>query len=99
MFAPDLIRLYPEAKVILNRRPTSTWYASWSKNILPLKESWPLWLLSHFDRDAYNTFILWHRMQDMYMRGNSRRNAPQVYVEHNAVVRGMMGERQGDLLE
>lgn len=38
-------------------------------------------------------------MQDMYMRGNSRRNALQVYVEHNAVVRGMMSERQGDLLE
>lgn len=85
MFTPDLIRLYPEAKIVLDRRLTATWYAFWSKNILPL------WPLSHFDREYCTTFILGHRMQDMYMRGNSRRNAAQIYVEHNAVVRGMMG--------
>ena len=99
MFAAELIQSYPEAKVILNNRPTADWWSSWTRNILPLKESWYIWLLAHFDWEAYQTFVLWNRMQDMLFRGDSRRNGRQIYIEHNALIRGMMVERWGDLLE
>jgi hypothetical protein len=58
VFAADLIRAYPEAKVVLNmRRDTEAWEKSLKNTLVHANESWAWWIASWFDREC---FWAWH---------------------------------------
>lgn len=94
LFAPELIKAYPEAKVILNHRDVDDWYRSFISVIRPLT-SGTLWhVLPWFHADLY-----WQRRfvadaQLPFFRGSFTSHGKWVYEEHNAVIRGMVPREQ-----
>ena len=49
MFAKELITAYPQAKVILNKRPIEPWYQSLISSVAAIQDSWLVWLLMNMD--------------------------------------------------
>jgi hypothetical protein len=53
VFAEELIKAYPDAKVILNRRrDVDAWYRSMQETAMGVF-TWPLWALHFWDRDLF----------------------------------------------
>ncbi|KAI0477586.1 P-loop containing nucleoside triphosphate hydrolase protein [Xylariaceae sp. FL0804] len=98
-FAPELIKAYPDAKVVLNyRKDMNKWMASMEKTLLPLVEASPFYLASWFESN-----IWWHHhftmryLFPLFFRAPSgdtaagiRKCGPRVYQEHCNMVKGMV---------
>ncbi|PLB46380.1 hypothetical protein P170DRAFT_411610 [Aspergillus steynii IBT 23096] len=94
LFAPELIKAYPEAKVILNHRNVDDWYCSFGSVIRPLT-SGTLWhVLPWFQADLYWQRRFVTEAQEQFFRGSWARHGKWVYEEHNAVIRGMVPREQ-----
>lgn len=87
-FAAEMIRAYPEAKVVLNvRRDLDSWHKSAVKTLVHVNESWSFWVSSLLDREAfwawhvYERFLwaLFFRAPDGDMARAIRRNGKWVY--------------------
>ncbi|KAF6820083.1 hypothetical protein CPLU01_12857 [Colletotrichum plurivorum] len=98
-FAAEMIRAYPEAKVVLNvRRDLDKWHESAVKTLVHVNESWSFWVASLLDREAfwawhvYERFLwaLFFRAPDGDMAGAIKRNGKWVYREHCDMIRGLV---------
>ncbi|KAK1967052.1 hypothetical protein LY78DRAFT_656707 [Colletotrichum sublineola] len=98
-FAAEMIRAYPEAKVVLNvRRDLDAWHRSAVKTLVHVNESWSFWVASLLDREAfwawhvYERFLwaLFFRAPDGDMAKAIRRNGKWIYREHCDMIRGMV---------
>ncbi|TDZ58288.1 hypothetical protein CTRI78_v005565 [Colletotrichum trifolii] len=98
-FAAEMVRAYPEAKVVLNvRRDLDRWHESAVKTLVHVNNSWSFWVASWLDREA---FWAWHvyerwlwavffRAPDGDMAGAIKRNGRWIYREHCDMIRGMV---------
>ncbi|KAK5170085.1 uncharacterized protein LTR77_004669 [Saxophila tyrrhenica] len=106
-FAAEIIKAYPEAKVIINKRSNlESWHASIEKNIVATEHSWVLYLASWFQKDFFWAWTTGQRIVfpglfrcmgqslDLGIMGNGK----WVYREHCAMVKGLVRE-EGRLLE
>lgn len=87
-FAPEMVRAYPQAKVVLNvRRDLDGWHESAVKTLVHVNESWSFWISSWLDREAfwawhvYERFLwaLFFRAPDGDMAGAIKRNGKWIY--------------------
>lgn len=87
-FAPEMVKAYPEAKVVLNvRRDLDKWHESAVKTLVHVNESWSFWVASLLDREAfwawhvYERFLwaLFFRAPDGDMAGAIKRNGKWIY--------------------
>ncbi|KAM3445878.1 hypothetical protein NHJ13734_000055 [Beauveria thailandica] len=100
-FAEELIEAYPDAKIILTVRDTESWFASFSKTILPMRNSpltpfvsmmdWLLLMPTRWERPMFQT------LGRMLFQHDFASNGRRVYEEHNARVRALAPP--GKLLE
>lgn len=107
-FAPELIRAYPNAKVLLNIRDNpDVWVTSFSKTILPIEEAF------HCpSRNPYVLFRRWLQPQSS-LRGvvdrlvlyapnaaiHFRKRGREMYLEHNQRIRDLMKGKEDRFLE
>lgn len=99
VFACELVKAYPDAKVVLNvRKDLDAWHRSAVKNLCPINESWLYWSLSWWSSGIFWT---WHMMQHLYiptlfrspdgtLDAGIRRNGKWVYREHTYMIRGLV---------
>lgn len=53
-FGVELLRAYPEAKVVLNRRrDIDAWYRSTMKTLAPMYQDWESWFRRWFDGECF----------------------------------------------
>lgn len=100
VFASDLIRVYPEAKVILNgRRDMDAWHRSAINHIASINESWSLFLVSRWTWYGFWTWnmyqnMFWHKLfrttTEQTMGQAVRQNGKWVYREHYDMIRGLV---------
>lgn len=99
VFAAEMIRAYPDAKVVLNvRRDPDAWHASAVENLVGVNENRLFWFMSWWKREV---FWAWHvyerlmwaglfRCMDGTLDSGIRRNGKWVYREHCATIRGLV---------
>jgi hypothetical protein len=83
-FATDLLRAYPKAKVILNRRrDVHEWQHSFRDSVLPMMTSWTYWWTSFFDARLFwglgLTDLMWMRF---YFQNDFEKNAIRAHDWH-----------------
>ena len=67
VFASEMIRAYPEAKVILNTNPDlDRWHQSAVTNIAGVNRNWLFWIMSWTSKDL---FWVWHTAERMMWPG------------------------------
>ncbi|KAK5069247.1 hypothetical protein LTR24_010722 [Lithohypha guttulata] len=83
-FATDLLKAYPDAKVVLNRRKdVHEWKRSFRESILPMMTSWEYWWTSWFHTELFWSVKLTDRMwMQTYFGGDSVLNAERAYERH-----------------
>lgn len=97
--AYELMKAYPQAKILLNTRDFDSWNASWQNTIVPVNKRWDLWLLSFVhplwwaERNLYNKFFV------QYFCGSYEFNTRTTYDTHHALVRQLAQEQKRDFLE
>ena len=63
VFAAELIKAYPEAKVILNiRSDLDKWYASIRKHLVGVVENWTFYLMSWFEPEVFWAYHVYFRL-------------------------------------
>ncbi|KAK3320433.1 hypothetical protein B0T19DRAFT_444270 [Cercophora scortea] len=100
VFAADLIRAYPDAKVVLNmRRDEAAWRKSVQGTLVRAHESWAFWLASWLDRECFWAWhvyerFLWPMLFGVGVGGDLgvavRGRAGDVYNEHSNMIRGLV---------
>lgn len=96
-FATELIKAYPDAKVILNtRKDMDRWYESHLETF-----SWgpSIWLASWFAAEVYWLSKCHDIPFEAFYWGSFRATGKWRYREHVAMVKGLMAARPEDLLE
>lgn len=81
---PELLRAYPEAKVVLNRRKdVEAWYQSQLSTIDTLYTDWPSWTRKWFEPVTFylSELVSWIRRSNDY---DFVKNGKRVYHEHYA---------------
>jgi hypothetical protein len=91
-FTEDLIRAYPDAKVILNyRKDLDRWHESVKETFGVLGKSWLHWFMSFFCFELYwARRHVWREWLPLFYQGRYEENGKWVYREHMAKVRGMV---------
>lgn len=94
ILAEDLIKAYPDAKVILTTRDPDKWLESWNSTVVATQKWWRKWkwilpicggLERDFRKNAEVSFYAWS-YGDPYDREQQRR----VYNDHNTKVRALV---------
>ncbi|KAL4786910.1 hypothetical protein BJX76DRAFT_64137 [Aspergillus varians] len=88
IFASELIRAYPEAKVILNHRDVDSWYESITALILPHARGFWYHVLPWFQADMYWAVQYTIHCFNMHFYGSLERNGKWVYEQHSAMITG-----------
>lgn len=106
VFAAEMIKAYPQAKVVLNtRRDLDKWHQSAVNTLVGVNENWTFWCMTWWGK---NVFWAWHVYERMLWRcffrcpdgsldSGIRRTGKWVYREHCAMIRGLVPEE--NLLE
>ena len=84
----QLIEAYPNAKVVLNGRAIDPWYKSIVATFGQHFRNWSFRYLSLFDPGMYWLKQVFMLYEHGYYQGSMVRNAPRIYKEHYAMVRG-----------
>ncbi|KAL8952683.1 MAG: hypothetical protein Q9222_001420 [Ikaeria aurantiellina] len=84
MFAGDLLKAYPGAKIILNRRTTpQQWDTSMRATLVPvMRDSWTFNTLAFFPRDAFWVWQITQRFWDDLLEGHFEACSIRVYIRH-----------------
>jgi hypothetical protein len=95
-FATDLLRAYPEAKVILNRRrDVHAWKSSFRDSVLPMMTSWTYCWTSFFDARLFwglgLTNLMWMKF---YFQNNFERNAMRAHEWHFEQIAAVLAEQE-----
>lgn len=91
-FAAELLKAYPDAKVILNWRsdkdPAQGWKRCFREAILPVLQSWQYWWLSWFEKELFwnHTLTLMCYRRMFGSMGGLEQNAKEAYKRHWAKV-------------
>ncbi|KAL2850206.1 hypothetical protein BJY01DRAFT_245672 [Aspergillus pseudoustus] len=103
IFCPEIVAAYPDAKVILNSRTDlAAWQRSVIKTIVPLQESWFIWLVRWFGAEGWWLWQFYMRYgypglfrgrDNWGVRGAVVQRGQWVYRDHCNMVRGMMAGR------
>ncbi|BCS21630.1 sulfotransferase family protein [Aspergillus puulaauensis] len=88
IFASELIKAYPEAKVILNHRDVDSWYESITALILPHARGFWYHVLPWFQPDMYWAVQYTVHCFNMHFYGSLERNGKWVYEQHSATIKG-----------
>lgn len=88
IFASELIKAYPEAKVILNHRDVEPWYESITALILPQARGFWYHVLPWFQADMYWAVQYTVHCFNMHFYGSLERNGKWVYEQHSATIKG-----------
>ncbi|KAL3455770.1 hypothetical protein BJX64DRAFT_294729 [Aspergillus heterothallicus] len=104
IFCPEIVAAYPDAQIILNSRADlAAWQRSVVRTIVPLQESWFLWIMRWFSAEMW---WLWHfylkygypglfRAGDNWgVRAAVVGKGKWVYQDHNNMVRGLVGRER-----
>ncbi|KAK6070569.1 hypothetical protein SCUP515_08394 [Seiridium cupressi] len=82
VFAEELIKAYPEAKVVLNRRrDVDAWYKSMQDTAMGVF-TWPLWVLHFWAGDLFWIYSVFELGLMVWARRDFDRYGRQVAVEH-----------------
>lgn len=99
VFACEMIKAYPNAKIVLNvRKDLNAWHRSAVRHLCAIQENWFYWGLSWCSKGFFWT---WHMMQRLYipnlfkspdgtLDAGIRRNGKWVYQEHTYMIRGLV---------
>lgn len=99
VFASEMIKAYPNAKVVLNvRRDLDKWHQSAVKNLGGVNNSWIFYWMSFFGKDA---FWAWHVYERLLWAGMFRcidstldvgikKQGKWIYREHSSMIRGLV---------
>ncbi|KAL2863981.1 sulfotransferase family protein [Aspergillus lucknowensis] len=90
IFAPELIRCYPEAKVILNYRDVDAWYDSITALILPQARGFWYHVLPWFQVDMYWAVQYTIHCFNKFFYDSLERNGKWVYEQHSATIKGLV---------
>ncbi|KAK0634394.1 P-loop containing nucleoside triphosphate hydrolase protein [Bombardia bombarda] len=84
VFAAEMVRAYPEAKVVLNmRRDVDGWVESLGRTLVRANESWGFWVASWLDRECFWAWHVYERfMWPLLFRAGG--------VEHSSMIRGLV---------
>ncbi|KAK0115675.1 hypothetical protein ONS95_000057 [Cadophora gregata] len=99
-FAPELIAAYPNAKLILTTRSSTSWHTSVLRTIHALQSSYLNRFLLLFSAAYLNRISsLMDLIIEHYFRGNIPHFGVQVFKEHNEMVRRSAKDEGRELLE
>ncbi|KAL4881778.1 hypothetical protein BJY04DRAFT_207277 [Aspergillus karnatakaensis] len=98
IFALELIKAYPEAKVILNYRDVDSWYESLTALILPHARGFWYHVLPWFSAEMYWAVQYTVHCFNMFFYGDLERNGKWVYEQHSAMIKGVLADQPGRLL-
>lgn len=99
VFAAEMIAAYPEARVVLNRRPDlDAWHRSAIVNVAGIAENWQVYLTSWCTSYGYWSWSVWERYlwrllfraEDGNVANAIRRNGKWIYREHENMIRGLV---------
>ena len=83
MFGHELLRAYPDAKVILNRRSDlKQWKESFRSTTYAAEQSWVMWVLSFFNAELFWMEQIFILIIDALFHGDFEKNAEEAYVKH-----------------
>ncbi|KAF2102369.1 hypothetical protein NA57DRAFT_63340 [Rhizodiscina lignyota] len=101
MFVDELLRCYPEAKVIVNfREDVEAWHTSIAKTLVRIGNSWTLALLSLFNNEMFWYFHIWRtNFTQPWQISNWDARGRALYKEHYAHLRGVLNEQGRQSLE
>lgn len=88
-FGRELIRAYPDAKVILNYREVDPWYQSLS-NITEPEGFSVAKILPWFNAELYWKDRYIKECHQAFFRGSVIQHGKWIYEEHNATIRGLV---------
>lgn len=100
-FAEELVKAYPEAKVVLSRRhKPHTWKQSFRDSILPFMQSWHYWCASWFDAELF--WCLWLTNWGhgtLLFKGDFEANAEVAYTSHYEKLVALLEEDNREYLD
>ncbi|WPG99941.1 Hypothetical protein R9X50_00276400 [Acrodontium crateriforme] len=100
IFASELIKAYPEAKIILNSRDSHEWYESTVKTFGVHMQGFRYQVLPYFNARLYWRRRYYAEVLDAYFHGSLISNGKWVYEDHCAKVRGLgFAKGPGNFLE
>ena len=83
MFANELVDVYPDAKVILNRRGNiKDWKQSFKATTYAAEQSMMMWILSFFNAELFWMERMFIIIVDHLFDKNLESNAEEAYVRH-----------------
>jgi hypothetical protein len=99
-FAPELLNLYPNAKIILTTRPTLIWHESIISTIHALQTStFDRFLLNFRSAHTKSLSKLMTIIIQYYFNGSIATYGSQVFEEHNKMVRDLAKKNEREFLE
>lgn len=101
MFVDELIRCYPDAKVVINfREDVEAWHASIKANVLPTAQSWLILVMSLFNSDFFWWFYFFRlTFNDIWGLGNWDARGQLFYEEHYTHLRRVTKQHGREALE
>lgn len=82
VFAEELIKAYPDAKIILNRRrDIDAWYRSMQETAMAVF-TWPLWVLHFFDKELFWIYSVFELGLMVWARGDFDKYGKVAANEH-----------------
>lgn len=107
-FVPEMVRAYPNAKVILNKRSDlDKWHASANQNLVGVFRSYVFWIMSYLSRECFWAWHVYERLMwaamfrslDGRLDTGVTRTGKWVYREHNDMIRGLCAREGRPMLE
>ncbi|KAK3637785.1 hypothetical protein LTR56_011991 [Elasticomyces elasticus] len=94
-FPEELLRAYPNAKVILNRRhDVAAWKSSFRGSVLPIMQNRRYWSLSWFEPGLFwGMWLTLEMHQTQLFRGDFEENAETAYAEHYERLESVLREQ------
>lgn len=107
-FAPEMIRAYPNAKVILNKRSDlDKWHGSAVNNLVGVFQSNVFWIMSFLNKECFWAWHVYERLMwactfrapDARLDTGVTRLGKWVYREHCDMIRGLCAREGRPMLE
>lgn len=100
-FAADILKAYPDAKVIVNRRnEPQEWKRSFRESVLPMMLAWDYWWTSCFNTELFWGLRLTNRMwMEEHFKNDFERNAINAYERHYNRVEAVLENQKREYLD
>ncbi|KAL8966373.1 MAG: hypothetical protein Q9183_003400 [Haloplaca sp. 2 TL-2023] len=98
-FGPELIKAYPEAKIILTNREIDSWHTSCSKTLQRARKYWLHRMLRYFDWITQLVHSLREKQWQCLFADDFEKNGRRAMLAHYADVRRVANDMGRDVLE